>query len=68
MASSTTKHLVTFDQTDEGIQPFCAHCRVHTRSIYSCEETAETAARLLGWAPSKIGFACSDCLEEAKKP
>lgn len=67
-----SKARISFEFVDDGyycpsIHALCAHCGVMTKTGYTCDSLAETAARLLGWAPSKKGFACPECLRKQKE-
>lgn len=64
--------IVTLRCDDEGhhgpsIRPECYRCKGTTRSAYTCDEIAETAARLLGWAPTKHGYLCADCIDAGRQ-
>lgn len=52
---------------DEGYEcvsvvPICIQCEETTKSAYTCAETAECAAKNLGWRATKRGYVCAECL------
>lgn len=64
--------LCSFQHDDTGhacdsVYPVCCLCEGRTRSGYTTQDLAETAAKNLGWAPTAQGYVCAECLQRARQ-